>query len=210
MSSALLPKFSHHPGEELLEEYHFGRVNEPTLASLEAHLLVCVPCQDLLHEVDRSISEIRWATALWERESRPAPRGRPFLVMRTQVLAATLAGLLVLAAFLTSNAWQRPHAVTPSVVQLIAMRGASDGGLAHGIADSPLKLSLDRSSLPVESGFRLEMVDAAGRHMWDATPVDSGTTLSAQMAHGIRAGVYWIRLYSSRGELLREYGMRVD
>ena len=39
------------------------------------------------------------------------------------------------------------------MVRLVAMRGASDAGLAQGAADSPLTFSLDRSSLPVESGF---------------------------------------------------------
>ena len=132
MSSVLLPKFSQHPTEELLEEYHFGRVSEPLLANLEVHLLVCVPCQNRLREVDRSIAEIRSAAALWERDSRPAPVTRPVLRMPAPVLATAMAAGLVGAVLLANHSWRRPHTATPSMVRLVAMRGASNAGVAQG------------------------------------------------------------------------------
>ena len=44
----------------------------------------------------------------------------------------------------------------------------------------------------------------------DAREPNAGTRISARIDARLCAGVYWIRLYSSRGELLREFGLRAE
>ncbi len=54
--------------------------------------------------------------------------------------------------------------------------------------------------------FRLEVVDANGGKMW------AGVTSSAQVAiqNKFRRGSYFVRLYTSSGDLMHEYGLTVQ
>ena len=111
MSFPLLSEFAVHPTEELLEEYSFGRVSEPALASLEEHLLVCVPCQNQLEEVDACIALIKNTARVWERDHQPSSakaRAWPgMLSARSAFLGAALAAGLVCAAFLGGRTLDR-------------------------------------------------------------------------------------------------------
>ena len=229
MSFQLLPKIPAHPTEEILEEYIFGRVCEPDLAALEEHLLVCVPCQVKLEELEDYVTLMKSATSAWVRDPEAfragyAPAGEiskrfaipPVSGLRV-LTAAGLAVVLVSVAYFAAlhNPWHSqpvPQAVT---VKLMAMRGggAKDGtadGLAQAPSGKPLDLAIDGANLPPAPGYRLEVVNQSGQEIWRGAAAVTGTQLSARIPAGPRPGVYWVRLYSSSGDFLREFGMRLQ
>ena len=63
------------------------------------------------------------------------------------------------------------------------------------------------------------MVGQSGQILWTGAARIAGARLSAHVSIGPRPGVYWVRLYTSgnrtsqdetsRGELVREFGMRL-
>jgi hypothetical protein len=64
----------------------------------------------------------------------------------------------------------------------------------------------DLTGLAETSSYRLEIVDQTGR------PVRQGTLARAQngiVFPGLGAGQYFVRVYLSAGELLREYGLEI-
>lgn len=229
MSFQLLPKIPAHPTEEILEEYIFGRVYEPALAALEEHLLVCVPCQVKLEELEDYVALMKSATSAWDQDREafragyvpewgiskrfaiPAVSG--LRVLKAAGLTAALAGA---AFFATTHAPWHARPVPPAAsVKLMAMRGggAKDGtadGLAEAPSGKPLDLTIDGANLPPATGYRLEVVNQSGHEIWKGAAAVTGTQLSAQIPAGPRPGVYWVRLYSSSGEFLREFGMRLQ
>src|ERR1019366_5636226 len=68
MSLDTLPSVPVHPTEDLLEEYSFGRVLEPSLAPLEEHRLDCTLCQGRLLAVDEYTALMKAGIAAMERE----------------------------------------------------------------------------------------------------------------------------------------------
>ncbi len=219
MSFPLLPASAAHPTEELLEEYCFSRVGGPALACLEEHLLVCVDCQGRLEEAEACIALIKNATSAWERDhdglkTGPGPRARFPRGRGAFIGAALAAGLAcVLLPGGRSSSLVKPNGVNPngpSTVKLMAMRGGEFDGLASAPAGRALDLKLDRNSLPPQGGYRLEMVNQEGRRVWSGVPETDGAALSAHITKSPQPGVYWLRLYSGGGELLREFGMRVE
>jgi hypothetical protein len=224
MSSPILSESAEHLSEDLLEEYIFGRVSEPGLERLEEHLFVCIACRNKLEEVDACVALIKYGTAAWERDTRERDtwerdreRMRTNLVAwpgvplgRGALLGTALATGIVCLALLGTRAFPPTKPAAPAAVKLVAMRGGESGSLTTAPGGRPLDLTLDRNTLPPETGYRLEMVNEAGREIWSGIPALAGATLSARITENPRPGVYWIRLYSSGGELLREFGMRVE
>lgn len=214
MSSPLLPASAVHPTEELLEEYSFGRVCGPSLARLEEHLLVCADCQDQLKEVEACIALIKNATSAWERDyhgmNTPLGARAKFPHWRGALIGAALAAGLACVVLLGGHPFSPDDPNRPSTVKLMAMRGGEFGGLASAPAGRALDLKMDRNSLPPEASYRMEMVNPEGGLVWSGVAQADGAALSAHITKSPRPGVYWIRLYSGDGELLREFGMRVE
>jgi len=225
MSFELLPKTPAHPSEDLLEEYSFGRVYEPALTEMEEHLLVCVSCQIKLEEVDEYRALMKSAAGTWERD-REAFRAGPvsesgtskrFAITRVPgvLLPGVLAAAVLMAVLVSANIPWRWRSIPPATrVKLMAMRGGSSpGGLADGLAQAPagnpLDLAMDGANLPPAQGYRLKVVNQSGQEIWSGAATVDGTQLSAHLAAGLRSGVYWVRLYSSSGDFLREFGMRL-
>jgi len=51
------------------------------------------------------------------------------------------------------------------------------------------------------------VVDAAGSPVWEGAVSEVGGKLTATMSKPLRSGVYWVRLYGTKSELLREFGL---
>lgn len=213
MSVAVSWNVSVHPAEEVLEEYGFGRVHEPALSALEEHLLVCPACRTSLEELDEYAALMKAAMASFERDRGKSPRGSSWFPIPATVRAGILlAAGTMLAFFAASLAWRAQSVPATATVQLASLRGG-DGvadSLAAAPAGRPLDLSVNAASLPPAAGYRLELVDQAGRTLWTGEANVSGAQLSAHVPTGPRPGVYWVRLYTARGELLREFGMRLQ
>ena len=107
-------------------------------------------------------------------------------------------------------AWrmQSPAAMAPAVsVKLVALRGGEDS--ARAPSGRPLDLVFDRTDLPVDLSYRAEVVNSSGRQMWTGSVRIADQNLSIRVDRPLRAGAYWVRLYSSAGALLREFGLNI-
>jgi len=210
MSEAVLSTFHVHPTEDLLEEYVFGRLQEPALYTLEDHLLICSSCQSTLAEVEDYIRVAK--TALAElQQARPAPAAALPAWGATAIWAVALM-LAVAGGAMVS--WRMQPAPETAAATLTAFRGGDAAGFAHAAARRPLDLAIDGTSLPAASAYRLQIVDASGRNAWSGAAAASDGKLSAHLSQGLGPGVYWVRLYDSQvsGEagLLREFGLRLE
>jgi hypothetical protein len=125
-------------------------------------------------------------------------------------LSLLAAVLLVVAG--TTMAWRiqsSPAAMaTVATIRLIALRGG-EGDVAHVPSGRPLELVFGRNDLAADLSYRAEVVDASGRRMWNGNVRIAEQSLSIRVDRPLAAGAYWVRLYTSTGQLLREFGLRV-
>ncbi len=186
-----------HPSVEMLEEYAFKRLPEAATESVEEHLLLCGACQNKLREVDEYILLMKQATA--------ARLVKPPLPASHWVGAMTVLAAIGIAVFLGLH---RPEPVgPPQRVELVAFRGDD---MAHAGAGRPIDLVIDAADLPGSSEYRIELVNASGQLISKGPAVGEGGRLCAHVTSGIKRGVYWVRLFTSAGVPLREFGLRAD
>jgi hypothetical protein len=187
-----------HPDESQLENYSLGRIPEPEAARLEEHLLLCDACRQCLEASDVYVRSMRRASLRMRAEHEKVPRawGLPRLV---PALAAVIVALGI------GFAWRmnQKGTLTPVAVILEATRGG--GFLAQVPAGKPLLLKPGLDGLPSFPEYHLEMVDRAGKRVWQG----NFTPLTGAAAHEQPPGLYFVRLYSLPGALLREYAMEV-
>lgn len=228
MSFGGFPEIRNHPSEDLLEEYSFERLEGKDLARVEQHLLVCQQCRDSLAKVENFIAlmkvELRHEE-LAHRSAAETPRatfappswrnawglfGMPALPRTLMAGAVAGCAVLIAVAGIKSRRVDAPEVH----VMLATLRGADPGGTAHVSAKHPLDLTLDSSQLPSAGGgpaYALEIVDASGGTQWrGSSRWAGGGLLRARVPRLLPPGLYWVRLYSESGNLIREYGLRLD
>ena len=196
---AITPECKRHADEAQMEHYAMGNASEEQSARVEEHLLTCEECRRQLASTDAFVRSMRLASA----QLRYAPRRewRPWMLPRfAPVLAAVLAVIVLAIGWRVT---QNPTA-PPAVVALIATRGTATAQVQTG---RPLQLQPDLEDLPVLQEYRVEMVDAMGRVVWQSA-LRKGTS-NPITAPAARAGLYFVRLYQPGGSLLREYGLEV-
>jgi hypothetical protein len=193
----------YHATDDALERYAMGRSPEPELAELEEHLLVCESCQDRLALEDSIRQGVRDKGAVLQQPREVVWWRFPKLAWAAGLVAA---GLAVLAGF----EWQsvRRGQGTPAVILLQTTRGTEDP-TAAAPADRPLTVVLDLTGLQQFSDYKLEIVRAAGRPVFQTTRAPLGNKLQATLSGGLAAGAYFVRVYTPTGELLREYALLV-
>lgn len=212
MSLDTLPSVPVHPTEDLLEEYSFGRVLEPALAPLEEHLLDCALCQERLLAVDEYNALMKaGATAMKQEGEVSSARGLVFAGMPGSHVLLAAAVMVVLAGVTLSWRAQPAPAAASSmaVVKLTALRGGDGDGVAHAAFGRPLDLTVDRTDLPGDLAYRLEVVSSTGHPLWSGAALMSAQSLSARVMTQLAPGAYWVRLYSG-SQLRREFGLRVE
>jgi len=215
MSVAVLSTFHVHPTEDLLDEYVFGRLQEPALSELEDHLFTCSPCQSALAELEDYVRAMKIALAdLQHVSSSPAAAPPVWGRLPGGATAIWAIGLMLVVSGGAMVWWRMQPAPETVTTTLAAFRGGDSATFAHAPAGKPLDLVIDGTSLPAASAYRLQIVNASGKHVWSGAAVASGEKLSAHVSGGLRTGVYWVRLYAPQtpGEagLLREFGLRLD
>jgi len=234
MSSNARPSVLVHATEELLEEYSFGRIGEPQLGWLEEHLLICPQCQSALDDIEEYKVFMKAGLAAFESErlagavslGSPARAdstiglgfslrkalGFHFAWSGISVTRSLLAAAVVLVVAGTAVTWRMrssPVALAPvATVMLVALRGG-EGDVARAPSGRPLELVFGRTDLATDPSYRAELVDASGRRMWSGNVRIADQHLSIRVDGPLRAGAYWVHLYSSAGQLLREFGLRV-
>lgn len=191
----------HVPDEEL-ERYSLAGAAGEEFARLEEHLLICDACRAKLEEYDLIAHSMAGAAAQWRSEhSRSEPKGwsLPRLLLP---LAAVL--LLVLGAlWIINHAGLENHA--PAVaIALRTTRGAAPDARAPALR--PLDLQPDLTGVPPFPHYDLQLVDQVGGKVARAqTDGRSPTRIP-----GLQSGMYFVRLYSPAGDLLREYALSVS
>jgi hypothetical protein len=70
-------------------------------------------------------------------------------------------------------------------------------------------LQLDVATLAAQASYRLEVVDATGRAVWNGQASLHNSKLTVSTAR-LATGYYFIRVYGADGVLLREYGLEVS
>lgn len=233
MSSDARPSVLVHATEEILEEYSFGRICEPQLGWLEEHLLICPQCQLELDDIEEYKVFIKAGLASFESNRRaaavpldsPTGPGSPNRLasglrralslhfawpgmLASKSLLAT-ACLVALGGAIVAWRMQSPVTMEPAVsVKLVALRGGED--IARAPSGRPLDLVFDRTDLPGDLSYRAEVVNSLGRQMWSGSVRSADQKLSIRVDRPLSAGAYWVRLSSSAGPLLREFGLNVD
>lgn len=194
-----------HMDEEEIERYSMGEMPEEEVARFEEHLLICESCQRLLEETDVYVSSMERAAAELRREPPERQRRAWFLPRLVPALAAVAVVALIVAASLR---FLKPGAPAPAVtVSLEATRGTGIGAKAP--AGRPLDLHAGLAGLPAWPTYRLEMVDSLGNRVWQGAVAARDSKASATVPPA-PPGVFFIRVYSPSGELLREYGLEIE
>lgn len=205
-----------HPSEDLLEGYALGRLVEPELGRVEAHLFVCHSCQDALTETDQYVAAMKSALAepVPEAESRPIAAfiGRLTSSLRiprpVPLYCAALATLSLVAVL--SQGYEFRVGGKASEIALRSVRGGVEATQAQGPAAARLNLRIESPYLAPDLVLEARIVDAAGKPAWTGRPLyhhDSGYSLQVDSELG--AGTYWVRLYDSQKRLLQEYGLQL-
>jgi hypothetical protein len=196
-----------HPVEEILEEYAFNHLGDAQAAALEEHILICADCQKNLENIDEYILLMKAATS--EYAARPKATKPALAVRVTWVAAAALIVLVSVPGLMKAlGRWRAEPALTMAPVVLAALRGGENTTIAQGPAGRPLELSMEAADLP-DAAYRVEVVNAAGEREWGGAPTASNGTLSVEITKGLKPGTHWVRLFASRGDLLREFGLRL-
>lgn len=216
--------FQSHPTEVTWEEYAFGRLSEKKALPLEEHLLGCELCQAYLEEVTEYIQLMkaglkkmrmadltRAATDGFARPGRligPAVARHAGLMWATALAAGCMAVWFSLRAAPSAATGPFMAQVTSAQVLLASFR--SGVNVARGPARRPLDLHIDMADVPAATEYRLEVVTASGKPVWNSAPDFSSGKLSVHLPHGLEAGLYWVRLYARNSEILSEFGLLVE
>jgi hypothetical protein len=189
-----------HLEPEDLERYARRRASEQETARVEEHLLLCEPCREELANVESFVAAMRAAAG--ELRGGEKERFRWNIVPRW-IPAFAASALLLLAAILLPRF--TGNSQPPLAVSLAATRGEGTNAVAP--AGRSLALIPDVTGLPTDSFYRLEIVDANGAQTWHGryTAGQDGAPVAPQ-----RAGDHFVRIYSSSGVLLREYGLLIN
>jgi hypothetical protein len=211
----MLRESDSHVSEDQLECYSAGSLPETAVARVEEHVLVCETCQDKLAFADAWVLSVRRAGAQLRREPESTRDAAAFssagllesLWHRLRVphfvpaLAASLIVLFAVGWFLQSN---KRVAVAPLAVSLEATRGEA---VAHVPAHQPLAIHPNLDGLPQFSAYRLQIVDAVGKQVFQSSLAPVPGQNPASIVSGVTPGVYFARVYSPAGDLLREYAL---
>ena len=190
-----------HVDAEDLERYSMGASPLETTPFIEEHLLTCDSCRNRLRETDVYLLAMRTSSEQVRRDEKAGKRREWRIPTWFPVMATVACGIVLVVA--TPRFIRSPG---PAVaVSLTALR--SDGAGNSAPAARELVLRPDLTGLAEDSSYRLEIVNQTGH------TVRQGTLTRAQneiQVRGLGAGLYFVRVYLPAGELLREYGLRIQ
>jgi hypothetical protein len=194
-----------HGTEEQLEQYALGRLAGADLISLEEHLLLCDACQIKLDDMGAFAIGMREALSL-PPETAPAATSKDwFAWLRRPVFAMAIAGAAALIAIVAVVSTGRTKVAPTAMLQLTAIRGEMP-------ATSPAReYDLTLADAPRTGGpFRIDVVNGSGESVWKG-PADSDSKgAEVKIDETLKQGEYFVRLYAASGQMLHEYGFRVQ
>jgi hypothetical protein len=190
-----------HVDAEDLERYSMGTSPPEATPLIEEHLLTCDGCRNRLRETDVYVRAMATSSEQIRREEKAAKRREWRIPAWFPVMVTVACGIVLVVA--TPRFTRSPG---PAVaVSLTALRSGSAGNSAP--PGRELMLHPDLTGLAENSSYRLEIVNQTGH------TVRQGKLTRAQngiQVRGLGAGLYFVRVYLPAGELLREYGLRIQ
>jgi hypothetical protein len=196
----ILVEENSHIGEEQLERYSVGTLPEAAIARVEEHILICETCQNKLASIDSWVQSVRRVGAEWSPE-RPGFRR----LWKTPRLVAALAALIILlVAAGVMLQLTKKGAIAPLAVALEATRGET---VAQVPARQPLLIQPGLEGLPQLPVYHFEIVDQVGKRIFKTTVTPAQGAVPGTHIAGLPGGIYFARLYSPAGDLLREYSL---
>jgi hypothetical protein len=190
-----------HLNAEDLERYSMGTCPREETDRIEEHLLTCDGCQNRLRETDAYLFAMRTSSEQLRRDEKSAIKREWRIPVWFPVMATVACGIVLVVA---TPRFTRPPG--PAVaVSLTALRSGGAGNSAP--SGRELVLHPDLNGLAEASSYRLEIVNSTGQ------PVRQGKLTRTQngiQVRGLGAGLYFVRVYLPAGELLREYGLRIQ
>src|ERR1039457_843094 len=201
LALSIMSEMRCHVDAEDLERYSMGTSPPEATSFIEEHLLTCDSCRNRLRETDAYLLAMRTSSEQLRRDEKAAKRREWRIPAWFPVMATVACGIVLVVA---TPRFIRPPG--PAVaVSLTALR--SDGAGNSAPSGRELMLRPDLTGLAEDSSYRLEIVDQTGH------TVRQGTLTRAQneiQVRGLGAGLYFVRVYLPAGELLREYGLRIQ
>jgi hypothetical protein len=195
-----------HLDESDLEKYSMGTLPEARLAPFEEHFLACDSCQDRLLEMETYVNAVRSVSP----RLREAKTVQWHELLFRPGMAWASAAVLGMAVLSVGRLWiPERHELPPVTVFLHSSRGIDGLAVATAPAGKPLSLSMDLAELPAFPAYRLEIVNSTGKPLWQTTAVPQDSKITQRLGKVLSADQYYVRLFGPRGELLREFGLRV-
>jgi hypothetical protein len=185
----------YHLRDEDFESFSMGTLSGDQLDRVEQHLLICQPCRQRVQESDAFVAAIKQAAT---RLRAPKPR---FWGFRRLVPVLAAAGLAVFIFLLWTGSRRFVGLPAVATVALDTTRGADL--MTRAPAERRLSLKPSLAGLPAFRIYRLEVVDEAGAYFWQGS-------YPGAVVGPLEPGLYFVRIYSPAGKLLREYGLQVE
>jgi hypothetical protein len=182
-----------------------SRLPSSETAEVEEHLLVCLRCQNDWQASERTIGYIRHAALAWEnkRAAKISPWRRRMWEMPKPVFVLAAAGICLLLAIAVARRGYAPPPITAVVLQ--SARGAGAATDPKVQSGNPFLLSLDLTGLETAEQYGVEIVTSTGKVALYTSAVPGKGRATVTVGQGLRPGSYFIRLYTPRQELVREY-----
>ena len=190
-----------HVDAEDLERYSMGTSPLEETPLIEEHLLTCDGCRDRLQETDAYLRAMQTSSEQIRRDEKTARRREWRIPAWFPVMVTAACGIVLVVA--TPRFIRSPGPA--AAVSLTALRSGGAGNSAP--PGRELMLHPDLTGLAEDSSYRLEIVNQTGH------TVRQGMLTRAQNGvpvRGLGAGLYFVRVYLPAGDLLREYGLRIQ
>jgi hypothetical protein len=190
-----------HPGEEALERFLLHQCSEDELEVVETHVLACESCVSQLEALELDIAATQIAlrnlevTPPRKQMAKAAGTWRNWFTIPRLSLAGGFAALACGAILLS----------VPREVALTAYRGAETAIVSEW---RPLHMHLNAADLSA-GPVQVELVDRMGSPLWTGASAVRHDTVDVNLPRIKQSGTHFLRLYTPRGELLREYAFQV-
>ncbi len=200
-----------HVLEGTLVRYASGRLSETDADDLEEHMFMCEDCRLRLNAVDeqlqvgaQAVKELRE-----EEKRRKSPQRSHWKRGPAIAWSLAFAAILICAAVPRFSRSRNTAQGPPTVVALIASRGAAQTLISHAQAGN-IVLQVDASELPPLPAYKLQVVDASGREIWSGDAANVRHEIKLPIPHALPSGQYWVRLFGRDSTQLREFGLEVE
>ncbi len=198
-----------HCTEEALELYALNRLDEGNSEHLEEHILICENCRIRLDAADHYVHAMRTGAAALQKEAVSQPASRWFSLdwfrMPTPTWAAAAVAVFAVA-LISLTQLRHVNNGNPISINLVAERGSAISAPAHRV----LNLKLDARGLDLGAHSRIELVDARGHMIEEATAVDVEDSIEMRTGIKLNPGGYFVRVYGADAtEPAREFALNV-